>query len=542
MRPQVEHQLLVRVQQLAGEGHGPSLLHAVAGSARTDAPVTVAPWARSVTGRPYAHAVDVDTAARGARRATSGWRSPPTAARCASSPAPARARPGSSPAASPTAPHRRRRSAPGPGAHVHPQGGRRAQLAGSGPSGCATCPPPGTFHATAYAQLRDRWAGVGGQRRPRCSTARAASLARILGGARRQATPADLAAEIEWAKARLIRPEDYPAAAAPGRPHTAARRRPRSPSCTAATRRRSASAASSTSTTCSPLCADAIETDPAFAAAQRWRFRHLFVDEYQDVNPLQERLLRAWLGDRRRPVRRRRPEPGHLPVERRRRVVPHRSSPAATPAPRSSSSSTTTGRRRRSCRRPRRCSPATGGRPRPLRANRPDGPVPEIVGYRTDGGRGPRHRPGAARRARPGVSVVVPGGARAHQRADGAHRVGAAPGSASPTGSAGRGAFLDEPEVRDLLSGLERLHEPLATTLPDLESGLARRQADLGVPVDAVGSTGRRRTDRTADAGRRADPDSAVARRLAAHEAVIRLGASCSPWIPPPGPTSCRRG
>lgn len=38
--------------------------------------------------------------------------------------------------------------------------------------------------------------------------------------------------------------------------------------------------------------------DPSFAAAQRWRFRHLFVDEYQDVNPLQERLLRAWLGDR----------------------------------------------------------------------------------------------------------------------------------------------------------------------------------------------------------------------------------------------------
>ena len=46
------------------------------------------------------------------------------------------------------------------------------------------------------------------------------------------------------------------------------------------------------------LCATSIETDPAFAAAQRWRFRHLFVDEFQDVNPLQLRLLDAWLGDR----------------------------------------------------------------------------------------------------------------------------------------------------------------------------------------------------------------------------------------------------
>ena len=44
------------------------------------------------------------------------------------------------------------------------------------------------------------------------------------------------------------------------------------------------------------LCADAIEEDPTFAATQRWRFRHVFVDEFQDATPLQLRLLRAWLG------------------------------------------------------------------------------------------------------------------------------------------------------------------------------------------------------------------------------------------------------
>ncbi len=43
-------------------------------------------------------------------------------------------------------------------------------------------------------------------------------------------------------------------------------------------------------------CADAMETDPGFASAQRWRWRHLFVDEFQDLNPLQHRLLTAWLG------------------------------------------------------------------------------------------------------------------------------------------------------------------------------------------------------------------------------------------------------
>src|SRR5207302_7229021 len=45
-------------------------------------------------------------------------------------------------------------------------------------------------------------------------------------------------------------------------------------------------------------CAVAVESDAEFGAAQRWRFRHLFVDEFQDVNPLQYRLLQAWLGDR----------------------------------------------------------------------------------------------------------------------------------------------------------------------------------------------------------------------------------------------------
>ena len=45
-----------------------------------------------------------------------------------------------------------------------------------------------------------------------------------------------------------------------------------------------------------------LRRDPAYAAAMRWRFRHVFVDEFQDVNPLQHALLDAWVGGR-RPVR-----------------------------------------------------------------------------------------------------------------------------------------------------------------------------------------------------------------------------------------------
>ena len=44
-------------------------------------------------------------------------------------------------------------------------------------------------------------------------------------------------------------------------------------------------------------CATELEDDPEFAASARWRLRHIFVDEYQDVNPAQLRLLDGWLGD-----------------------------------------------------------------------------------------------------------------------------------------------------------------------------------------------------------------------------------------------------
>jgi len=37
---------------------------------------------------------------------------------------------------------------------------------------------------------------------------------------------------------------------------------------------------------------------PPSARRRRWRFRHLFVDEFQDASAAQFRLLRAWLGDR----------------------------------------------------------------------------------------------------------------------------------------------------------------------------------------------------------------------------------------------------
>jgi DNA helicase-2/ATP-dependent DNA helicase PcrA len=160
----------------------------------------------------------------------------------------------------------------------------------------------GTFHALALAQLRGRAA----DRRtepPRVLDRKARVLAPLLrergvrGNAAVAAAAADVAVEIEWAKARMITPDRYAAAA-----RSAERRLPRS-----ATELADLFAAYETAKRRRRWldfddlladCARAIETDEEFAAAQRWRFRDLFVDEFQDATPLQTRLLRAWLGDR----------------------------------------------------------------------------------------------------------------------------------------------------------------------------------------------------------------------------------------------------
>ncbi len=117
------------------------------------------------------------------------------------------------------------------------------------------------------------------------------------GNAAVAAAAGDVATEIEWAKARMIPPDRYAEAA-----RAADRRLPR-----AATELADLYAAYEAEKRRRRWldfddlladCADAIETDGEFAAAQRWRFRDLFVDEFQDATPLQLRLLRAWLGDR----------------------------------------------------------------------------------------------------------------------------------------------------------------------------------------------------------------------------------------------------
>lgn len=172
----------------------------------------------------------------------------------------------------------------------------RDRLAGLGLRGSVSA---GTFHSTAYAQLRIRWAERG-TRPPELVQDKRGLVARAAkkGGIRlARAELLEATTEIEWAKARRIAPDGYGEAASRHRRWSAL-----DPALVAnlyetyegeKRRRRVVDFDDLLILALRDLTADA-----DYAEACRWRFQHLFVDEFQDVNRLQFDLLQAWLGDR----------------------------------------------------------------------------------------------------------------------------------------------------------------------------------------------------------------------------------------------------
>lgn len=152
----------------------------------------------------------------------------------------------------------------------------------------------GTFHSIAYAQLRQRWEERG-VRPPELLERKVGFVARLLSSARGSTLPLDVVAELEWAAARRVTPETYVAEA------NRAGRQPPIESARVAEvyerymveKRRKRLVDFDDLLR---LAARDLAADPVYAAARHWRFRHLFVDEFQDVNPLQHALLSAWLG------------------------------------------------------------------------------------------------------------------------------------------------------------------------------------------------------------------------------------------------------
>jgi len=151
----------------------------------------------------------------------------------------------------------------------------------------------GTFHRTALGLLREH-RELRGRPLPQLLPDRRRLLGDVTTGDPRRTRALD--GEIGWAKARLVPPEQYEAEA---RRHR--RRSGISPDQVVDVYRRYEAERTRRHLLdfddLIVACADALVGDNEFADSVRWRTRHLFVDEMQDVNPAQFRLLTAMLAD-----------------------------------------------------------------------------------------------------------------------------------------------------------------------------------------------------------------------------------------------------
>jgi len=151
----------------------------------------------------------------------------------------------------------------------------------------------GTLHQLALTLLRRRATDTG-RRPPALVEHRWRTLAELAGD-RSVASAVDT--EIGWAKARVVGPDHYAQASA-----AAGRVVPLPPERVvelfASYEDRLARRGLLDLDDVLLRAADLLVDDPAFAAQAHWRYRHVAVDEFQDVNPAQYRLLEALLGTR----------------------------------------------------------------------------------------------------------------------------------------------------------------------------------------------------------------------------------------------------
>jgi DNA helicase-2/ATP-dependent DNA helicase PcrA len=175
-------------------------------------------------------------------------------------------------------------------------GEMRTRLRGLGANGVQAQ----TFHAAAFRQLRYFWPRVHetqmwplAENKFRLVMQAAARV----GVSTERESVRDLAGEIEWSKASLIGPEQYPEAAArDGRAAPVAVAQFCQVFATYETLKVKARVLDFDDLLLHT--AAVLEDQPEVAEEFRGRYRSFVVDEYQDVNPLQQRVLDAWLGNR----------------------------------------------------------------------------------------------------------------------------------------------------------------------------------------------------------------------------------------------------
>src|SRR3954447_12123187 len=167
-------------------------------------------------------------------------------------------------------------------------GALRGRLAALGVEGVRAS----TFHSAALALVR-RFTGDPGRILP-TKALLLRQIASRLPAPYKFRPAADLATEIEWAKNRRLTPETYASSLGSHEPPIPADLMLR---VFREYERRKSEAGSIDFEDLLERAVSLLETDTASAALVRERWRAFTVDEYQDVNLLQQALLDLWLGD-----------------------------------------------------------------------------------------------------------------------------------------------------------------------------------------------------------------------------------------------------
>ena len=154
----------------------------------------------------------------------------------------------------------------------------------------------GTFHGVALRLLRDR-ALAANRPAPQVANDRLRLVREVLSELKLQAEPYGALADLDWAKARMIAPDRYEGSIRITRRRSAlppARFADIAAAYERLKRRRGVVDFDDLLT----HTLEGLRTDQAWREGVHWRYRHFFVDEVQDLNPLQHSLLEALRGGR----------------------------------------------------------------------------------------------------------------------------------------------------------------------------------------------------------------------------------------------------
>lgn len=151
-------------------------------------------------------------------------------------------------------------------------------------------PMAGTFHSIGLRALKRRH----GHRTPKIAGSKGSIISRVAGKRANAALIREVSREIDWAKARMIPPSRYLTAAADRA--TVVEHHTISAIYEKYEAEKERRGVIDFEDILLRVTMD-LENDPRFAAELQSLFRHIYVDEFQDVNPLQYRMLSALMTD-----------------------------------------------------------------------------------------------------------------------------------------------------------------------------------------------------------------------------------------------------